>query len=139
VPEPEWLDLEVVLEIHHKLLVRFGGASGLRDPGLLDSALARPKWLYEFDRAADLHRFASSYAFGIAKNHPFVDGNKRVAFECAYAFLRFHGWHIIATEADVVRVMLALAAGELSEDQMAGWLRENSEVASVPRPTYPSP
>ncbi len=129
--EPEWLDLEVVLEIHQKLIARFGGASGLGDPGPLDSALARPKWLYEFDPLADLCRFASTYAFGIAKNHPFVDGNKRVAFECAYVFPRFHGWHITATQEEVVRAMLALASGELSEDEFSVWLRDGSESAEL--------
>ena len=139
MPEPDWLDLEVVLEIHQKLLARFGGASGLRDRGLLDSALGRPRWQHEFDPAADVHRFASTYAFGIAKNHPFVDRNKRVAFECAYAFLRFHGWHITATQAEVVRVMLALASGDLSEEQLAAWLRQNSDAAGIPPPTDTSP
>jgi death-on-curing protein len=81
--------------------------------------LARPKWVHEFDAGADLHRFAATYAFGIAKNHPFVDGNKRAAFECAYAFLRFHGWHIMAAQEEVVRVMLALASGQLSEEHFA--------------------
>lgn len=85
--EPEWLDIDLVFEIHAKNLVRFGGASGLRDSGLLDSALARSQWLFEFDAEADLHRFAAAYAFGIAKNHPFIDGNKRVGFVCAYIFL----------------------------------------------------
>jgi death on curing protein len=95
---------------------------------LLDSALARFRWLYGFDPTADLHRLAAAYAFGIAKNHPFVDGNKRAAFVCAYVFLRFHGWHIIATQSGVERAMLELAGGDLTEDQLAAWLRSNSEA-----------
>jgi death-on-curing protein len=108
--------MDDVLAIHHDSLTRFGGGSGLRDHGLLDSALARPRWLYGFDPTADLHRLAAAYAFGIAKNHPFVDGNKRAAFVCAYVFLRFHGWHIIATQSGVERAMLELAGGDLTED-----------------------
>jgi death-on-curing protein len=95
---------------------------------VLDSALARPKWVHEFDPGADLR-----------KNHPFVDGNKRVAFECAYAFLRFHGWHIMAAQEEVVRVMLALASGDLSEEQLAVWLRQNSEATGIQRPPDSSP
>jgi death on curing protein len=127
VAEPEWLDLDVVLEIHEKNLIRFGGATGLRDLGLLHSALARPQWLYEFDTQADLHRFAAAYAFGIVKNHPFVDGNKRVGFLSAYTFLRFNGWYVTATERDAVRAVLALAASDMSEADFAAWLRGNSE------------
>ena len=102
MPEPEWLDPDVVLEIHQKNLIRFGGASGLRDSDLLHSALARPQWLYEFVAEADLHRFAAAYAFGIIKNHPFVDGNKRAGFLCAYTFLRLNGWYLGARQADAV-------------------------------------
>jgi death on curing protein len=134
VPEPVWLDLDVVLAIHHNMLTRFGGGSGLRDLGLLESALARPKWLYEFDPAANPHRLAAACAFGIAKNHPFVDGNKRVAFICAYVFLRFHGWHIIATQREVEHAMLALADGSLNEVELAAWLEEKSEPVSLQSP-----
>jgi death on curing protein len=139
VGEPVWLDLDIILEIHQMNLSRYGGASGLRDLGLLESAVNRPRWSHEFDTEADLHQFAAAYAFGIVKNHPSVDGNKRLGYVSACTFLRFNGWHVAASQADAVRVVLALASGELSEDQMAGWLRENSEAASVPQPTYPSP
>ena len=90
-----------------------------------------PQVALRVDPLADLCRFASTYAFGIAKNHPFVDGNKRVAFECAYVFPRFHGWHITATQEEVVRAMLALASGELSEDEFSVWLRDGSESAEL--------
>ncbi len=127
MPEPEWLDLDIVLKIHQRNLIRFGGASGLRDSGLLDSALARSQWLYEFDAEADLHRFAAAYAFGIVKNHPFVDGNKRVGYLSAYTFLRYNRWYVTATERETVRAMLALASGGMSEADFAAWLREHSE------------
>lgn len=127
MPEPEWLTSEVVLEIHRRNLIRYGGTAGLRDSSLLESALARPQWLYKFDSNADLHRIAAAYTFGIVKNHPFVDGNKRVAFLSAYVFLRFNGWHIVANQRDVERVMLALAGGEMNEDQFCVWLKENSQ------------
>jgi death-on-curing protein len=87
------------------------------------------EWLYSFDQAAELHRLAAAHAFGIIKNHPFVDGNKRVAFVSAYVFLRFHGWHVIATQHEVERVMLELAGGGLAENELTAWLRANSEPA----------
>jgi death on curing protein len=126
--EPVWLDLETVLTIHELILNEFGGMPGVRDLGLLESALARAQWLCEFDSEADLHRFGAAYAFGIAKNHPFVDGNKRVGYLSAYTFLRFNGWHVAARQADAVRAMLALAGGSLSEADFAAWLRGHSEA-----------
>ena len=132
MPEPEWLDLDVVLEIQQQQLIRFGGSPGLRDMGLLQSALARPQWLYEFNPDADAHRFAAAYAYGIVKNHPFVDGNKRLGFLAAYVFLRLNGWHLAATQADIVRVMVALANGKLDEAEFAGWLRQKCEAAALP-------
>jgi death-on-curing protein len=128
VREPEWLELDLVLEIQRLNLLRYGGASGIRDLGLLQSALARPQWLHEFDATADLHRLAASYANGIVRNHPFVDGNKRTGFISAYTFLRFNGWYLTATDPDAVRSMLALAAGTLTEEQFAAWLRHQSEA-----------
>ena len=131
MPEPQWLDLDVVLEIHEKQLTRFGGLAGLRDLGLLQSALARPQWLHEFDQEAGLHRLAAAYAFGIVKNHPFIDGNKRLGLLSAYVFLRFNGWHLTATQSDVVRVMLELADGMLSEEEFASWLQHHSEATGA--------
>jgi death-on-curing protein len=135
VSEPVWLDLDIVVEIHQRQLARYGGASGLRDLGLLDSALARPKWLHEYGAESDLHGFAAAYGFGIIKNHPFVDGNKRVGFLTAYVFLRLNGWHIVADQHDVERVIQAVAGGDLSEDQFARWLKEISEPTEVQRPS----
>jgi death on curing protein len=120
-------------------LSRYGGGSGLRDLGLLESALNRPLWSHEFDKEADLRQFGAGYAFGIVKNHPFVDGNKRLGYVTACTFLRYNGWHVAASQADAVRVMLALAGGDLSEEQLAVWLRQNSDAAGIRQPPDSSP
>jgi death-on-curing protein len=128
VLEPTWLDLDIVLEIHRRDLGRHGGAAGLRDLGLLESAMARPQWLYEFNKEADLHDFAAAYAFGIVRNHPFIDGNKRLGYVAACTFLRFNGWHVAVRQGEAVRTVLELADGNLTEDELAVWLRQNSEA-----------
>jgi death-on-curing protein len=132
VPEPTWLDLDTIVEIHRKSLARYGGSPGVRDLGLLESALARPQYRYEFEPESDLHCLAAAYAFGLAKNHPFVDGNKRLGFISAYVFLRFNGWHITATQKEAVTSMLALADGSIEEADFARWLRERSERIAAP-------
>jgi death-on-curing protein len=122
--EPAWLTYEQVLAIHARQLKRFGGAPGLRDEGILRSALERPvnKWQYE---QADLAMLAAAYAFGLAKNHAFVDGNKRVAFIAMVVFLRKNGVHFAPDQAQSTQIILALAAGEVSEDSLARWIRDN--------------
>jgi death on curing protein len=122
--EPNWLTYEQVLAIHSRQLRRYGGASGLRDEGILRSALERPvaKWQYE---QADLAMLAAAYAFGLAKNHAFVDGNKRVAFITMVVFLRKNGVHFAPDQAQSTKIMLALAAGEVSEENLARWIRDN--------------
>jgi death on curing protein len=122
--EPNWLTYEQVLAIHSRQLRRYGGASGLRDEGILRSALERPvaKWQYE---QADLAMLAAAYAFGLAKNHAFVDGNKRVAFITLVVFLRKNGVHFAPDQAQSTKIMLALAAGEVSEENLARWIRDN--------------
>lgn len=119
-----WLSLEEVLIIHERQLSRFGGASGLRDRGALESALSRPvnKWMYEHADVVDL---ATAYAFGIARNHPFVDGNKRVAFLTMAAFLRLNGVRFAPTQQAATAAMLALAAGEIDEAGFARWILDN--------------
>lgn len=126
--EPRWLFAQVILAIHADQLRDHGGSLGLRDAGLLESALDRPrnKFLYEPD--VDLAALAAAYGFGIAKNHPYMDGNKRVAFQAMYVFLGINKREMNAPEDDVVRLILALAAGELDEIQLTTWLRENSVV-----------
>lgn len=122
--EPNWLTYEQVLAIHSRQLRRFGGAAGLRDEGILRSALERPvnKWQYE---QADLAMLAAAYAFGLAKNHAFVDGNKRVAFLAMLIFLRKNGVRFTPDQAQSTKIMLALAAGEVSEESLARWIKDN--------------
>jgi len=122
--EPDWLTYEQVLAIHARQLRRYGGAPGLRDEGILRSALERPvnKWQYE---QADLAMLAAAYAFGLAKNHAFVDGNKRVAFITMVVFLRKNGVRFAPDQAQSTKIILALAAGEVSEDNLARWSRDN--------------
>lgn len=122
---PVWLLNEVVLATHEKLLAEFGGATGVRDQGLLASALARPLNLFEYGQPT-MFELASAYAFGVVKNHPFVDGNKRTGFTIAVMFLEINGLTFGASEADATIQTLALAAGELSEEGYAEWLKAHS-------------
>jgi death on curing protein len=126
--EPNWLSFEQVLAMHSRQLRRFGGAPGLRDEGILRSALERPvnKWQYEqADAQLDLAVLAAAYAFGLAKNHAFVDGNKRIAFMAMVVFLRKNGVHFAPDQAQSTKIMLALAAGEVSEESLTRWIRDN--------------
>lgn len=120
----EWLLKQTVVAIHHESLVEHGGRPGIRDEGLLESALARPENLagYGEPTAFDL---AAAYAFGIVRNHPFVDGNKRVGFLAAFIFLWRNGWRLVAAESEAVAVFLDLAAGELDEPELALWFERN--------------
>ncbi len=122
--EPKWVGYEQVIAIHSRQLRRFGGAPGLRDDGMLRSAIERPinKWRYE---QAELPMLAAAYGFGLAKNHAFVDGNKRIAFMTMVAFLRKNGIRFMPAQAHVTRIVLALAAGEVSEESLARWIKDN--------------
>jgi len=122
--ECEWLTLEAVLILHDEQLAEHGGSEGLRDRGLLESALARPRQLAAYGKSPDIAALAAAYAFGIAKNHPFVDGNKRAAWLSAATFLDLNRRQIEAGQAQVVVVMEAVARGEVTERQLALWLRE---------------
>jgi death on curing protein len=122
--EPNWLTYEQVLAIHGRQLRRYGGAPGLRDEGILHSALERPINKRQYEQA-DLAMLAAAYAFGLAKNHAFVDGNKRVAFITMVVFLRKYGVHFAPDPAQSTKIMLALAAGEVSEENLARWIRDN--------------
>jgi death-on-curing protein len=119
--EPIWIDLEVVLAIHDEQLAEHGGQTGVRDRGLLESALARPQNQFAYGEHA-LPRLAASYAFGISRNHPFLDGNKRTSLVVAELFLVLNGLELTATDAECVTAFLALAAGELTEDQLTQWI-----------------
>ncbi len=122
--EPIWFTYEQALAAHSAQLRRFGGAPGLRDEGALRSALDRPanKWHYE---GTELPELAAAYAFGLAKNHPFVDGNKRDAFIAMVAFLRKNGVDFRPDQAQSTAIVLAVAAGEVSEESLAQWIRDN--------------
>ena len=123
--EPKWLSLAVIRAIHSDQVRNHGGSLGLRDPGLLESALARPVNRFQYRDDADRCDLAAAYGFGIARNHPFVDGNKRVAFQAMYVFLGLNGLRIEAAEEEVVELILRLARGELEEQALADWLREH--------------
>lgn len=124
--EARWISKKALLLLHEESLVTFGGASGLRDEGLLDSALARPQNTHTYNPASTLADLAASYAFGLAKNHAFVDGNKRAAFLSIGMFLAINGLKLIAEQLDAIQTILAVAAGELDEQGLAAWIHRNS-------------
>ena len=126
-----WLEESIVLALHEEHLTEHGGPTGVRDLGLLQSALARPRNTVAYARP-DISALAAAYGFGIARNHPFVDGNKRTAFVVTELFLALNGYELIADNAACVRTMLSLADGSLSEKAFAAWLRINS-VLSFPK------
>jgi death-on-curing protein len=133
--EPLWLEQHVVLAIHAELLDRFGGLDGVRDEGMLGSALDRPlnRFAYE-EPAPDLAALAASYTMGIVSNHPFLDGNKRTGFMAAYTFLGINGLSLIAPEEEAVERTLALAARAIQEDAYADWLRRSCEPRPAAQP-----
>lgn len=122
--EPLWLTRPIIEAIHDEQLAIHGGASGLRDAGMLESALDRPrnKWSYE---QAELPELAAAYAYGMARNHPFVDGNKRTSLLALYTFLGINGIDFDVPEAEAATMILSLAAGEVSEKSLARWIRDN--------------
>lgn len=122
--EIEWLTVAMIVAIHDEQLLVHGGPSGIRDMGALESALDRPrnKWAYE---QAELPELAAAYAYAIAKNHPFVDGNKRTALLALYTFLGINGIDFVVSEADATAMILSLAAGEVGEEGLTRWIRDN--------------
>ena len=120
-----WLEADELAAIHGELVAEYGGPPGTRDRGLLESAAARPKHLLSYGKPT-VFDSAAAYAFGLARNHPFVDGNKRIALVSAFAFLELNGWQVEAEEAAAVLVLLDLAAGNLDEAELAAWLEHNS-------------
>jgi death-on-curing protein len=125
--EPIWIQQLVVIAMHEESLAEHGGPSGIRDIGLLESALARPKSLFAYsDQAPSLQRMAAAYAFGVTANHPFVDGNKRTALIVSLTFLRLNGFHLIADKAETYLAFYELAAGSWHEEDLAGWLSQKT-------------
>ncbi len=123
--EPRWLTLVHILAIHSDQIQAHGGSLGLRDRGLLESALDRPRNRLHYEPDSDLPALAAAYGFGLANNHPFVDGNKRVAFQSMYLSLGLNGFRIEAPEEEVVAVVLSLASGDVDESGLADWLRQH--------------
>jgi death-on-curing protein len=124
VSEPIWLDVDEVIDMHAEQLAMFGGPEGIRDYGLLESAILRPlnQWHYG---QTDLAALAGAYAFGLARNHAFVDGNKRIAFHAMMVFLRSNGIQFSPEPGHATEIILALAAGEVSEESLTRWIRDN--------------
>lgn len=128
--EPVWLDADDALAIHDRQLAEHGGGVGLRDPGMLESALHRAinQWNYGED---DPCRLAAAYAYGVARNHPFIDGNKRTAWVLARLFLALNGVRLDFKPEDAIETVLALAAGDLTEVELADWFRGHISPASI--------
>jgi death on curing protein len=120
------VSLPVVMAIHEAQLAQHGGGIGVRDHGLLESALARPRQIHAYTDECALTGLAAAYAFGISRNHPFLDGNKRTAWVVCATFLELNGREVVASQADVVTVMLGVASGTVGEQEFTAWLDKNS-------------
>ena len=125
----DWISDQAAVAMHHESIREHGGAAGIRDRLLLESALARPRNLYEYEEA-DVFRLAAAYAFGICRNHPFIDGNKRTGFLVMYAFLSINGQHLTASQPDAAVTFIELASGAVTEHELAEWIRANSEPST---------
>lgn len=125
-----WIDVKALKLLHEESLSEHGGSRGVRDNGLLESAMMRPQNLALYNDQADIADLAASYAYGLAKNHPFVDGNKRAAFLSVGIFLGINGYRLIATPVDAIQAVLGLAGGEITEEAFAAWIRDHIKVLS---------
>jgi death on curing protein len=124
--EPRWISKKALLLLHEESLAEFGGARGLRDEGLLDSALAPAQNTHAYNPDSIMADLAASYGFGLAKNHAFVDGNKRAAYLCMGLFLAINGYQLKPNQVDAIETMLAVASGEIDEKALAAWIAKNS-------------
>jgi death on curing protein len=129
VKEPTWLIKSAVFAVHSMTIARFGGADGIRDEGLFDSALARPANIFQYDPRVEITQLAAAYAGGIIRNHPFVDGNKRTGFLAAYMFLDLNGSTLRADEVSATAMTLSLAASEIDEKNYGSWLADNIHIS----------
>ena len=129
--EPEWLDIDIVLDFHAEQLALFGGADGIRDLGLLESALARPVNKLAYGETA-IAALAAAYGFGIARNHPFIDGNKRTALASMIVFLGLNGIDLDVPQEDATAMILSLAAGEITEDLLVNWIADHIRPLDAP-------
>ncbi len=129
--EPEWLDIDIVLDFHAEQLALFGGADGTRDRGLLESALARPRNKFTYGET-NIAALAAAYGFGIARNHPFVDGNKRTALAAMIVFLALNKFDLEAPQETATAIVLGMAAGEVTETVLAGWIADHVKSLDAP-------
>jgi death-on-curing protein len=125
-----WLTAKAVLAIHEELIVRYGGVSGLRDDGLLESAVARPQNLAAYGQKISVASLSAAYAWGLLRNHPFVDGNKRTALAAMVVFLELNDWELGCSEAEETAMVLRAAAGEVTERAWTEWVRRNAKKKS---------
>jgi death-on-curing protein len=133
--EPRWISKKALLFLHEESLAEFGGARGLRDVGLLDSALARPKNTYAYNAENSIADLVASYGYGLAKNRSLVDGNKRAAFPSMGLFLAINGYQLRPNQMDAIQTMFAIASGELNEQGLSSWIAKNSISTRRPRKT----
>ncbi|NOY72322.1 MAG: type II toxin-antitoxin system death-on-curing family toxin [Gammaproteobacteria bacterium] len=124
--EPVWVVKQLVISAHKMLLSEYGGSSGLRDRALLDSAIARPQQRFSYEPESSIFELATSYSYGLAKNHAFVDGNKRIAFTVAAVFLEINGSHFNAPESEVVVIFENLASNNITENEITDWFKASS-------------
>ena len=129
--EPEWLDIDIVLDFHAEQLALFGGADGIRDRGLLESALARPLNKFSYGESG-IAALAAAYGFGIARNHPFIDGNKRTALASMIVFLGLNGLDLDVPQEAATAMVLSLATGEITEELLAQWLADHTVPLDAP-------
>lgn len=123
-----WVSEQIVLAIHDQLVAEHGGLPGIRDHGLLQSALAKPQNISHYDEQTDVAQLAAAYGYGLVKNHPFLDSNKRTAFVVMELFMVMNGYRLYANDAECVLTMVGVASGAISEDNLAIWLREHSKL-----------
>ncbi len=127
--EPVWLLKPAIIAVHGMLIARFGGADGIRDEALLDSALNRPVNIYHYDGITDVAALAAAYSAGLIQNQPFIDGNKRIGFIAAYMFLDLNGATLVADEISATITTLSLAASQIGEKEYASWLADKIRIA----------
>ncbi len=123
-----WIEQRMIMAVHDEQLAEHGGGSGLRDEGLLQSALMRPQNIALYNEDADVCMLAAAYAFGLAKNHPFIDGNKRTAAVAMELFIELNGYKLTSSNVDGVIMMLKLAGGDMNEEELVAWLRQNAKM-----------
>ncbi|WP_376694665.1 type II toxin-antitoxin system death-on-curing family toxin [Wenzhouxiangella sp. EGI_FJ10305] len=132
--DPIWLSVDLIEAVHERQLIEHGGGTGVRDRGMLESALARPQQLHAYGENTDVIALSASYAFGLSRNHPFVDGNKRTAAVACELFLELNGHQLVAEDSDLYPVFMALAAGEMDEEALMEWLRGHARPQQVSEP-----